>query len=161
MSENKPGAKLHTQKSLILVSILYLINAAIGTLLAVQANLPAEFFGKDGKPALEDFLIGNGTALSAPLYLCIILLLFILLSFQPRRPGTLGIVGLTILGVCFIIGALGEPITYKVLNPATFDLPKALIVMIEIVLPLLMLTFGIIELVNRRKMKSLHHSVEP
>jgi hypothetical protein len=150
MSDNRLNAKLNAQKSLILVSILYLVNAGIGTLLAVQANLPAEFFGKDGKPALEDFLFGNGTALSAPLYLCIILVLFIILSFQLRRLGTFGIIGLTILGVCFIIGALGEPITYKVLNPATFDLPKALVVMIEIVLPLLMVTFGIIELVNRK-----------
>ena len=150
MSDNRPRAKLNAQKSLILISILYLVNAVIGTLLAVQANLPAEFFGKDGKPALEDFLIGNGTALSAPLYLCIILVLFIILAFQPRRLGTFGTVGLTILGVFFIVGALGEPITYKVLNPATFDLPKALVVVIEIVLPLLMVTFGIIELVNRR-----------
>ena len=150
MSDNTLNPKPNIQKSLILASILYLLNAALGTLLAVQANLPAEFLGKDNKPALEDFLIGNGTALSAPLYLCIILALFILLSFQPHRLGTLGIAGLTILGICFIIGALGEPITYKALNPSTFDLPKALVVVIEIILPLLMLTFGTIELRNRR-----------
>ena len=156
MSDNTLNPKLNTRKALILVSILYLLNAIIGTLLAVQANLPAEFFGKDGKPALEDFLIGNGTALSAPLYLCIILLLFIILAFQPGRLGTLGIVGLTILGICFIVGALGEPITYKVLNPATFDLPKALVVLVEIVLPLLMVTFGTIELVNRKHMSRVN-----
>ena len=147
MNNNTLNPKLNTRKSLILASILYLLNALIGTLLAIQANLPAEFFGKDGKPALEDFLIGNGTALSAPLYLCIILALFIILAFRPKRLGTLGILGLTILGICFIIGAMGEPITYKVLNPATL---KALVVVIEIVLPLLMVTFGTIELVNRK-----------
>jgi len=150
MSDNTLNPKLNARKALILVSILYLLNATIGTLLAVQANLPAEFFGKDGKPALEDFLVGNGTALSAPLYFCIILVIFIILAFQPHRLGTLGSLGLTILGICFIIGALGEPITYKVLNPATFDLLKALVVVIEIVLPLLMVTFGTIELVNRK-----------
>ncbi len=155
MNDNRTSRKLNAQSSLILVSILYLLNAAIGTLLAVQANLPAEFFGKDGKPAFEDFLIGNGTALSAPLYFCIILVVFIILALQLRRLRTLGIMGLTILGVCFIIGALGEPITYKVLNPATFDLPKAFIVVIEIVLPLLMVTFGIIELVNKRQVSRI------
>ena len=151
MNENTPSGKLNARRSLILISILYLVNAAIGTLLAVQGNLPSEFFGKDGKPALEDFLIGNGTALSPPLYLCIVAILLIVLAFQLRRLGTFGTMGLVILGVGFVIGALGEPITYKVLNPVTFDLPKALIVMVEIVLPLLMITFGAIELVNRRQ----------
>src|SRR5205807_1264852 len=88
MNENTPSGKLNARRSLILISILYLVNAAIGTLLAVQGNLPSEFFGKDGKPALEDFLIGNGTALSPPLYLCIVAILLIVLAFHLRRLGT-------------------------------------------------------------------------
>src|SRR5690348_6005141 len=119
MKDNGSKRKLNAQRRLILASILYLVNAAIGTLLAVQGNLPSEFFGKDGKPALEDFLIGNGTALSPPLYLCIVAILLIVLAFQSRRLGTFGTVGLPILGVGFLMGALGEPITYMVLNPIT------------------------------------------
>ena len=50
-----------------------------------------------------------------------------------------GIVGLTILGVIFLLGEFVETNTYRVLNPVTFNLPVALVVLTEIILALLMI----------------------
>ena len=137
---------------LISIAILSLVNAAIGTTLAVKENLPSVTpILTTGKPALEDFLTGNGTALSPPLYLCIITLLLIILAFQQKLPGTIGVVGLTILGFIFLLGEFVETNTYRVLNPVTFYLPVALDVLVEIILALLMITFGIITIIQQRQ----------
>ena len=138
--------------SLIVISILSLVNAVIGTVIAVKQNLPSVTpILTTGKPALEDFLTGNGTALSPPLYLCIITLLLIILAFRPKRPGMVGVVGLTILGLIFLIGEFVETNTYRVLNPITFNLPVALDVLTEIILALLMITFGVITIIQERQ----------
>ena len=137
---------------LIVISILSLVNAVIGTVIAVKQNLPSVTpILTTGKTALEDFLTGNGTALSPPLYLCIITLLLIILAFQPKWPGTIGVVGLTILGAIFLIGEFVETNTYRVLNPITFNLPVALDVLTEIILALLMITFGVITIIQERQ----------
>src|SRR5438309_5401675 len=150
MSTLKP--KRNARMGLVITSILSLVNAGVGTVLAVKENLPSVTpVLTTGKPALEDFLTGNGTALSPPLYLCIITLLLILLAFQPKWPGMVGVVGLTILGVIFLLGEFVETNTYRVLNPVTFDLPIALVVLIEIVLALLMIAFGVVTIVQRRQ----------
>ena len=138
--------------ALIIVAILSLVNAAIGTTIAVKENLPSVTpILTTGKPVLEDFLTGNGTALSPPLYLCIATLLLIILAFQPKLLGKVGVVGLTVLGFLFLLGEFVETNTYKVLNPATFNVPVALDVLTEIILALLMITFGIITIMQERQ----------
>ena len=150
MSRSQP--KLNAKIGLIVTSILSLVNAGIGTMIAVKENLPSVTpILTTGKPALEDFLTGNGTALSPPLYLCIITLLLILLAFQPKWPGMVGVVGLTILGGIFLLGEFVETNTYRVLNPVTFNLPVALVVLTEIILALLMIAFGVVAIVQQRK----------
>ena len=153
MSSSQP--KLNSKMGLIIIAILSLVNAAIGTTIAVKENLPSVTpILTTGKPALEDFLTGNGTALSPPLYLCIITLLLIILAFQPKFPGKVGVVGLTILGFIFLLGEFIETNTYRVLNPVTFNVPVALDVLMEIILALLMITFGIITIMHERQ---AHH----
>jgi len=149
VSRSKP--KLNAKMGLIVTSILSLVNAGIGTAIAVKENLPSitPVF-TTGKPALEDFLTGNGTALSPPLYLCIATLLLIVLAFLPKWPGMVGVVGLTILGVIFLLGEFIETNTYRVLNPVTFNLPVALVVLTEIVLAQLMIAFGVITIIQER-----------
>jgi hypothetical protein len=136
-------SQMNVRRKLIAVSCLYLVNASFGVLIAIQNNLPSVTLFKSGKPALEDFLIGYGTALSPPLVLCIATILLIILSFRPKRLGTFATLGLLLLGVLFLLGELAETITYRALNPATFDLPIALVKSTAIVLALLMITFGI------------------
>ena len=152
MYTSKSQSKLNAKMGLIVVSILSLVNAGIGTVIAVKQNLPSVTpVLTTGKPALEDFLTGNGTALSPPLYLCIITLLLIILAFQPKWPGKVGVVGLTILGLIFLIGEFTETNTYRVLYPTTFNLPVALDVLTEIILALLMITFGVITIIQERQ----------
>ena len=152
MYTSRSQPKLSAKMGLIVISILSLANAAIGTTIAVKENLPSVTpILTTGKPALEDFLTGNGTALSPPLYLCIITLLLIILAFQPKLPGKIGVVGLTILGFIFLLGEFVETNTYRVLNPATFNMPVALDVLVEIILALPMITFGIITIMHERR----------
>ena len=152
MYTSRSQPKLNAKMGLIIIAILSLVNAAIGTTIAVKENLPSVTpILTTGKPALEDFLTGNGTALSPPLYLCIITLLLIILAFQPKLPGKIGVVGLTILGFIFLLGEFVETNTYRVLNPVTFYLPVALDVLMEIILALLMITFGIITIMHERQ----------
>src|SRR2546421_11560764 len=127
MHMSRPKTKLNAKMGLVVTSILYLVNAGVGTVLAVKENLPSVTFMTTGKPALEDFLTGNGTALSPPLYLCIIALLLILLALQSKRPGMGGVVGLTILGAVFLLGEFAETTTYRVRNPVTLHLSVALV----------------------------------
>ena len=154
MHMSRPKTKLNAKMGLVVTSILYLVNAGVGTVLAVKENLPSVTFMTSGKPALEDFLTGNGTALSPPLYLCIIALLLILLALQSKRPGMVGVVGLTILGVIFLLGEFAETSTYRALKPVTFDIPVALVTLTAIVLALLMIAFGGVEIVHRRQVHS-------
>jgi len=157
MHTNRTQPKLNAKMGLIIISILSLVNAGVGTAFAVKDNLPSitPVF-TTGKPALEDFLTGNGTALSPPLYLCIITLLLILLAFQPKWPGMVGVVGLTILGGIFLLGEFVETNTYRVLNPVTFNLPVALVILVEIVLAFLMIHFGGITIIQ--EIQDHHHA---
>jgi hypothetical protein len=157
MDTSRSQPKLNAKMGLIVISILSLVNAGVGTVIAVKQNLPSVTpILTTGKPALEDFLTGNGTALSPPLYLCIITLLLIFLAFQPKWPGMVGVVGLTILGMIFLLGEFVEKNTYRVLNPLTFNLPVALDVLTEIILALMMITFGVITIIQERR---AHHQV--
>ena len=152
MYTSRSQPKLNAKMGLIIIAILSLVIAAIGTTIAVKENLPSVTpILTTGKPALEDFLTGNGTALSPPLYLCIITLFLIILAFQPKLPGKIGVVGLTILGFIFLLGEFIETNTYRVLNPMTFNLPVALDVFMEIILALLMITFGIMTIMQERR----------
>jgi prolipoprotein diacylglyceryltransferase len=157
MYTSRSQPKLNAKMGLIIISILSLVNAGVGTVIAVKQNLPSVTpILTTGKPALEDFLTGNGTALSPPLYLCIITLLLLFLAFQPKWPGMVGVVGLTILGLIFLLGEFVEKNTYRVFNPLTFNLPVALDVLTEIILALLMITFGVIAIIKERQ---AHHQV--
>ena len=153
MHTSRSQPKLNAKMGLIVTSILSLVNASVGTVIAVKENLPSVTpVLTTGKPALEDFL----TALSPPLYLCIVTLLLILLAFQPKWPGMVGVVGLTTLGVIFLLGEFVETNTYRVLNPVTFNLPVALVILVEIVLALLMIAFGGITIIQERQ--AHHHA---
>lgn len=145
--------KVNARIGLIIASILYLFIAIIGTLIAVRENLPSRTFIAafiTGKPALADFLTGNGTALSPPLYLCLVEAVLVVLACLSNRSAMVGIVGLTILGTIYLFGILIERLTYRVLNPATFDFSLALVELLAIILPLLMIVFGGTEIARRR-----------
>lgn len=137
---------------LITSSILYVVLALISTGIAFAENRPAEFGGSStGLTVVQDFLYGQGTAMSPPLYWLIAQIALTILA--PRRGlwGAVGVVGLAIFGLLSGIGALGEPINREIFAPATFNLFKAVIQAGMIVVPFGMMVFGILEFLKRRR----------
>ena len=143
-----------TLKRLITSSILYMVIALIGAVAAIIENRPANPGGfSTGLPVLQDFLYGNGTAMSPPLYMMAAQALFTILALRRDRWGTFGVGGLTISGLLFGVGMLVEPILFEIFNPATFVPFKALIVIALIIVPLVMIVFGFREWRRRRREK--------
>ena len=141
-----------TLKWLVISSILFLISNIIGTVIAFQKGLTADFGGfLNGQDILKDFLTTNGTALSAPLPFMILQFLFTLLALRMGRVGKVGVAGLVVLGAIYTIAQLGEPILLKLLTPSGFDLAQAIIFAANVVTSILMLVFGIIEWRGRRR----------
>lgn len=141
-----------TLKRLIASVSLYMAIALIAGVIAIVENLPAEFAGSStGLTATQDFLYGMGTALSPPFYTLIIQLGLLLLIPRRDRWGTVGVVGLTVLGLMTFTGALSEPINLRIFNPATFDPLKALIMAGMILLPVAIMVLGLMEWARRRR----------
>ena len=132
--------------------IFYIIFALVGAGVAIRENRPSDPGGwSTGLPALQDFLYGNGTAMSPPLYMIIVVAVFTLLAHRRDRWGKVGVGGLTICGLLFSIGALVEPILFEIFNPKQFDLFKAVIEAGLIILPLVIMVFGFREWSTRRR----------
>ena len=109
-------------KLLTASTILYMLIALFAGLVASTQNLPGEFGGvRDGLTAAQDFLYGMGTAISPPLLTFIIQLCMLMLAPRKDRWGSMGVLGLAIIGLLTFIGALGEPINFKNFNPATLE----------------------------------------
>jgi hypothetical protein len=73
-----------TLKRLITSSVLYMIIAVPGAVLAVLENRPSDSSGvSTGLPVRQDFLYGNGTAMSPALYMLAAQAIFTILA--PRR----------------------------------------------------------------------------
>jgi hypothetical protein len=139
-------------KRLVQSSILYLIWAGIATVVAIVLNLPAQFGGSTtGLPIVRDFIYGMGTALSPSLWWMVPQALLTWLAWnQTNRRSTWGVIGLTVYGFAEFVGALGEPITYELLDPVTFNLLLAVVQAGMITIPLVMMVFAIQEWRRRR-----------
>ena len=144
-----------TQKNLKRLStsvIFYIVFALVGAGVAIRENRPSDPGGwSTGLPALQDFLYGNGTAMSPPLYMIILVAVFTLLAFRRDRWGKVGVGGLTLCGLLFSIGALVEPILFEIFDPKRFDFFKAVIVTGMIIIPLVMMVLGVREWQSRRR----------
>jgi len=109
-----------------------------------RAGRPAGFAGQSsGLSAGKDYLIGMGTALSPPLWWIAIQLVLTRWVSRPDRFRRVGIYGLIVFGVLECMGAMGEPITFTVFRPASFDPLLAVIQAGMIVLPAAMVLFGV------------------
>jgi len=133
-------------KGLILSSTGFLVSATIGAQLAIAHDLPARFGGLlSGNDVAGDFLLVNGTALSPDLALLLVQLVLTGCALRQGWFGRVGVIGLTVLGACYTIGQLGEPITLHSLTPATFNAEPAAIAVTNIVCSTAMFVFGIRE----------------
>ncbi len=135
---------LKRPSALFMVSVLWLLNSAIGARVAISEDLPAEWVAGlyVGRDASAEFFKSGGTALSPGLPMMVAQALFAVLSTRGGRAGKAGVAGLTALGAGGTVGVLAETITYRVLSPRTFDSTKAPIVSVAIVLSVLMPVLG-------------------
>jgi hypothetical protein len=132
--------------------ILYMLIALIAGLVAIAQALPAQFAGSStGLTATQDFLYGMGTALSPPLYRLPSQITLLWLARRRDLGGKVGVGGLTVIGLMTCFGALGEPINRRIFNPATFDPLKAVLMASMILIPVVIMIFGLMEW-RRREM---------
>ncbi len=103
----------------------------------------------DPHDVLGGFLTWRGTALAPPLVLLVVLAALTLLATSRGVWQRLGVVGLTAFGAAATLGYLGEPLTRRVLV-TDFDPAKALLVVVELALCVLLVAFGVLELKGRR-----------
>jgi hypothetical protein len=146
------SASSSTLKRLIVCSVLYVVWASIAAAVAIAENRAGEFAGfSTGLPALQNFLYGMGTGMSPSLLHLIVQVAFTVLAPRRDRWGGGGVVGLAIFGLFTVIGAIFEPINLELLNPVTFNLPRAVIQSGMIIIPFAMMVFGILERSRRRR----------
>ena len=141
-----------TLMRLIACSVLYVVWASMAAIVAIAENRAGALAGfSTGLPVMQDFLYGMGTAMSPPLYWLMTQVALTILAPRRDRWGGIGVVGLAIFGLSGI-GALGEPINLELLNPTTFNLPRAVIQSGMIIIPFTMMVFGILEWSRRRRL---------
>src|SRR5690242_11801544 len=123
---------------LLLTALLLWIEMWIAALVAIRRKdiygpYPFGSFGQ-GHPndVLGDFVAGNGTGLSPPLYLVILFGLASILATRSGRPGTVGVASLLVLGLLVLPGYLVEPITSRVLHPAQATVPETVLVVLSL-----------------------------
>ncbi len=138
----------------IFASISLLIVISISTVTAIVYELPYEVGGQgDPNNMLRDAIVGGGTALSPPLLPPFLLaVVFAILAPSQRWWGTVGVFGLCVFGSQYVVGEPQEPIIWRTLRSSTFGPFEAVVVtlgVLGILLGLLVLLFGIMELINR------------
>jgi hypothetical protein len=137
---------------LVASSLLYMVLALVGAAIALGENRPAAPGGlSTGLPALRDFLYGNGTALSPPLYMLIIQVILTYLALRSARWRTLGVIGLTVLGLLFGMGMLAEPILREIFGSETITFVKALVGAGLVLVPFMMMVLGLLHWNNKSR----------
>lgn len=90
------------------ISSIYLAYFIIGAIVSFAARWPAQFDGAGDPDGVAAEFLTRGTALAAPLGPMIV---FALMIFFLSRTGLwekIGIIGVTLLAIVFLIGSLGE-----------------------------------------------------
>jgi membrane-bound ClpP family serine protease len=140
------------QTALIAVVAGYLVASFVGVAVAVGNDWPAAAGGilQSDRPVWVDALAFNGTALSAPLYLLVLLAVFLVLSLRHGRRGTVGLIGLAAIGLVTALGMISEPIMWRSLAPGTFTALPAAIALVLLFLSCLMAYLAVRQLRARR-----------
>ena len=138
---------------LFISSILYLVSASIGTFIAFQQNLTANFGGiLQSRDIVSDFLIINGTALSPPLPFMIIQLLFTVLILKKGKSVTVGVIGLAVMGAIYTLAQLGEPILLRQFTPVNFNPTQVTILTANLIFSLFMFISGILAWISIKRL---------
>ncbi len=135
-------------RRLISISTLVLVVSIVGAVISIVAGWPAQFGGPGDPDNVASEFVYRGTALAAPLFpIMVLLVVFILLVPSQRWWGTVGVVGLCLLAVLMFIGSIGEAFA-----PHTPDVTRATLVIssvVGVVLSVALLVSGLMELIDR------------
>ncbi len=137
-----------TTQRVFSICVLIFIASAVGLVLALIFQWPAQLGGGSGNPNITaGELVANGTVTSLPLGPWVALTVFALLARSRRWWGTLAVVALCLLGALFIFGGLGEAFA-----PSTPYVPRAVLIAAGVVyggLGLSLLLSGVVDLIDR------------
>ncbi|MDP8970836.1 MAG: hypothetical protein M3N52_10165 [Actinomycetota bacterium] len=126
------------------MTVLYLLNALMGTALAIRDDLPGRPAGvRTGLAPSRDFVFGLGTALSPPLVLCLWQAVCAVLSGSSGRAGEVTRRMLPWNGAGFTLGMLAEPILLQTLRRPTGHPVRAATIAANVALPLLITRRGL------------------
>lgn len=141
-------------RRLLTTSFIYIVLSIVAGGIAISRNFPAQPLGEgsgNGRPVLQEFLIGNGTAMSAGLpWLAVQLLLTALTT---RRDGW-GSIAVALLGFHALLSgvfATTEPMFEKIFSPAEFEPLLAFVEVLMVLVPILLLAFAVLELLRSRR----------
>ena len=73
----------------------------------------------------------------------LIQLVLTILTMRPGQPGTIGIKGLTFMGALYTVAQVGEPIVWRQMQPAGFDLAQVTVLLFALASSTAMFVFGI------------------
>jgi hypothetical protein len=133
-----------------LAVIANLIGMAIGAVISIQQRMPYEFGGHgDPSRVASDFFGGSGTAVAPPFSVMVILAVLGVLAALRGKWATIPVALICVLAVIGGIGFLGEPHTWRVVQPGSFDGPWAVYDLISVVLIASLLVTAGLELIAR------------
>ena len=138
-----------TTRRLTSVAALIWVVSIIGFLLALIFQWPGQFAFGEPDPNVTVGVFARGTVTSIPLVPWLALGVFTLLATSRRWWGTIGVVGLCLLGVVFIIGGMGE-----VFAPSTPHVSRTVLITggaVYVVLGVSLSLSGIAELIDRMR----------
>jgi len=129
------------RRGLVTASSAYLVNAVVGTWLAISNDIPGRPLGIQTRlPVALDFILGLGTGLSAPLSMLIALA--VLTVSIARRDSRRSVFWIRFLGWCLLVGMLIEPILGEAIRGERELLVTGVIV-VNVLLPILILGLAI------------------
>jgi len=129
------------QRGLVGACWAYLLNAGIGTWYAISHEIPGRPLGlQTGLPVALDFVVGLGSGLSAPL--AMLIALTVLTVSVTKRESQRTVFWIGVLGSCFLVGMLIEPILWEVLKGDQGPLSTA-VVIANTLLPIAMLALAV------------------
>ncbi len=123
MQSSKGPSGVRAQRRAVAVALALLLATPVGFILALGFQWPSDFVlaeSVDDRVTMAD--IPTGTVTSMPLPPFVVLILATVAARSPRWWGTVGLVGLAVLGILFAFGGLGEVMSD---NP---NVPKTVLV---------------------------------
>lgn len=144
--------------TIVTLTFAYLIVACVGGGVAIARDLPAEAFGMLGssREIWVEFIVGGGTALSAPVWDLALMAVAATASLRSDRVGTVAPLMLAALAATNVVGALGEPITGRSFAPDTFDPLYATLSALLVAVPALLAVVAFSQFKTRRSLGRQH-----